>query len=904
MQNYKYIAALGLVAAFHCAPGFAQSNSGTIGGTVKDPSGAIVSGATVSIQDPVSGYSRVTTTDTTGRFRFFNLPLNPYRVTVHSGQFSDAVQDINIDNGIPVTIPFTLTVAGANTSVNVTAPLDLNENDPHYHTDIDRSTINRLAVESVSSELSSIVTQLSPGVAADSNGLMHGLGDHNEVSFSIDGQPITDQQSKVFSNQVPAAAIQSLQVIEGAPPAEYGDKTSLVIVGTTRSGQGVAHPTGSISLSYGTFGTSNLAVDVATGSQRYGNFFAGNILKSGRFLDAPEFDVFHDKGNEENLFDRVDFQLSDVSAVHLNAQYTRSWFQTPNTYDTQFGFLQSGATPTLMDQRSKIETFNIAPTYTRTLGDRGVFNFAPYVRRDAFNYYPSNNPLSDLGPIQQQSVAQQRSLTNVGVHTDVTYAFGHHTLKFGGMYQHTFLRENDQIGLVDPGLNAVCFDGNGDPSNSATVCSDPASTANDLYTPVLTPYDFTAGGSYYHYHGQTDVKQLALYGQDTITAGNWLFNLGLRGDFYNGLAVQKEAEPRAAISYNIKKTGTVLRVSYARTQETPFNENLVLSSRGCLDPVIGAIFTQTYGYCDPAPFNPGFRNEFHAGLSQSIGNHFVLSGDYITKYTHNAYDFSVLGATPITFPIAWKNSKIPGFSLSGTLTEVKGLTARVTMSSVAARFFNPQIGGVGATPGTPGTNYPFRIDHDQRFNQTTHFEYKMPFRKSLYYSFNWRLDSGLVAGSTPCYNVDNPNSGCADFSFDANGNPLTLNGQPAVDLSGLTYDEQFQAGLSCDGVRATYTTGFSICDAAGLKSSLLRIPAPGTEDDDHNPPRVSQRNLFDMAMGDDRILHTRDERYTLGARVTAINVLNKYALYNFLSTFSGTHYVTPRTITGEVSFHF
>ena len=904
MQNHKYIVALGLIAAFHCAPAIAQSNSGSIGGTVKDSSGAAVSGALVSVQYSVSGFSRVTKTDAEGRFRFFNLPLNPYRITVHAGQFSDAVQDIDLDNGIPVAIPFTLSVAGTSTSVNVTTPPDLNENDPHYHTDIDRSSIDRLAVDSASSELSSIVTQLSPGIAADSNGLMHGLGDHNEVSFSIDGQPITDQQSKVFSNQVPAAAIQSLEVIEGAPPAEYGDKTSLVIVGTTRSGQGVTHPTGSVSLSYGSFGTSNLAVDVASGSERFGNFFAGNVLKSGRFLDAPEFAVFHDKGNEENLFDRVDFQLSDISAIHLNAQYTRSWFQTPNTYDTQFGFLQSGSTPTVMDQRSKIETFNLAPTYTRTLGNRGVFNFAPYVRRDGFNYYPSNNPLSDLGPIQQQSVAQQRSLTNVGVHSDVTYTFGHHTLKFGGMYQHTFLRENDQIGLVDPSLNAVCFDTNGTPSNSGVVCSDPASTANASYTPILTPYDFTAGGSYYRYHGQTDVKQLALYGQDTITAGNWLFNLGLRGDFYNGLSVQKEAEPRAAISYNIKKTGTVLRVSYARTQETPFNENLVLSSRGCLDPVIGAIFTQTYGYCDPAPFNPGFRNEFHAGLSQSVGSHFVLSGDYITKYTHNAYDFSVLGATPITLPIPWKNSKIPRFSLSGTLTEVKGLTARVTMSSVAARFFNPQIGGVGATPGTPGTNYPFRIDHDQRFNQTTHIEYKMPFRKSLYYSFNWRLDSGLVAGSTPCYNVNNPNSGCADFSFDANGNPLTLNGQPAVDLSGLTYDEQFQAGLSCDGVRATYTTGFAICDAAGLKSNLLTIPAPGTEDDDHNPPRVAQRNLFDMAMGDDRILHTRDERYSLGARVTAINVMNKYALYNFLSTFSGTHYVTPRTITGEISFHF
>ena len=104
---------------------------------------------------------------------------------------------------------------------------------------MDRNLFDKLPLESTSSELSSLVTLASPGVAADSNGLFHGLGDHAENSFSLDGQPITDQQSKVFSNQIPLDAVQSMQVIAGAPPAEYGDKTSLVIDVTTRSGTGL-----------------------------------------------------------------------------------------------------------------------------------------------------------------------------------------------------------------------------------------------------------------------------------------------------------------------------------------------------------------------------------------------------------------------------------------------------------------------------------------------------------------------------------------------------------------------------------------------------------------------------------------------------------------------------------------
>jgi hypothetical protein len=134
-----------------------------------------------------------------------------------------------------------------------------------------------------------------------------------------------------------------------------------------------------------------------------------------------------------------------------------------------------------------------------------------------------------------------------------------------------------------------------------------------------------------------------------------------------------------------------------------------------------------------------------------------------------------------------------------------------------------------------------------------------------------------------------------------------LNGQPAIDVSSLTADEQFQAGLTCAGVRATQTTPIpgNVCVANQLTSKLVSIPAPNTEDDDHNPPRIQGRNLFDMEMGDDNIVHFgTNERYKFGAKLTAINVTNKYALYNFLSTFSGTHYVTPRAVTGELDFRF
>jgi len=890
----------------------AQSNSGSIAGVVTDPSGAVIPGASVTIQNPVSGYSRTATTDNTGHFRFANVPFNPYHLAVTKGGFGTFASDVNVDSILPVTSNIRLKLGTTATTVTVEGG-DLIENDPTDHTDVDRGLFDKLPLESASSSLSSLVTLASPGVAADSNGLFHGLGDHASNSFSVDGQPISDQQSKVFSNQLPSNAVQSIEVIDGAPPAEYGDKTSLVINVTTRSGMGLTKPVGNITSSYGSFGTATGSVDLGYGGKNWGNFFEFDGLNTGRFLDPPEFKVFHDKGNEQNVFDRVDYQITTNDSIHTNFNYSRSWFQTPNAYDNlNVSNIVSGGTSASpvfdnlgdTDQRSKIGTYNIAPTYTRILNKDAVLNIGGFVRRDAYNYYPSNNPLADLGPIQGQSISQQRSLLNTGAHAELTLQKGINSIKAGTVYEHTFLREHDNLGLVDSTFNAPCVDEDGNPQPGFTdpsQCAAAGLESNDpsdggSFNPTLLPYDLTRSGAFYPYFGHTDVKELALYLEDQIKTGNWVFNLGIRGDLYNGLAVARQAEPRLGIAYNIKPSNTILRVSYARTLETPFNENLVLSSQGCLNDVLAPLLA-----CSPGvtgTLEPGFRNEFHAGLQQAFGRNLVISGDYIWKYTHNAFDFSILGNTPIFFPIDWHNSKIPGFTLRADVPNYHGLSAFVVMSSVAARFFPPQDAGAGAAPGG---GFPFRIDHDEKFNQTTHVQYQVLGKQGVWVGFNWRYDSGLVAGSVPCYNVTDPNSLCNPIN---GGTSITLpDGTPGVDLSGLTPDQQYEAGLTCDGVSATPTSGFTSCDAAGYKSKLVSIPAPGTEDDDKNPPRIAPRNLFDASVGADNLFHSESSR-RWSLRLTAVNVADKTALYNFLSTFSGTHYVTPRALTAEVGFHF
>jgi len=126
-----------------------------------------------------------------------------------------------------------------------------------------------------------------------------------------------------------------------------------------------------------------------------------------------------------------------------------------------------------------------------------------------------------------------------------------------------------------------------------------------------------------------------------------------------------------------------------------------------------------------------------------------------------------------------------------------------------------------------------------------------------------------------------------------------------VDVSNLSPDQQFQAGLYCGGVHATPTTPISptgLCSASQYGSTLIKVPAAGTANADLNPPRIAPRSLFDVAVGHDNIFG--GDRYKWSARLTVVNLTNKDALYNFLSTFSGTHYVTPRAITATLAFHF
>jgi hypothetical protein len=284
----------------------------------------------------------------------------------------------------------------------------------------------------------------------------------------------------------------------------------------------------------------------------------------------------------------------------------------------------------------------------------------------------------------------------------------------------------------------------------------------------------------------------------------------------------------------------------------------------------GGLAGGALGSATVVPLAPGRRNQFNVGFAQAIGKKITIDAEYFWKFTDGAFDFNVILNTPLNFPVQFAKAKIDGAMVRVNLANIRGLSAFTILGHTRSRLFSPEIGGINF-----GTQYApvARPDHDQAFQQTTFLRYQ-PGAHTPWFALTWRFDSGLVAVSVPDY-----------------ATALTLTG-----------DEQAQMGLYCGSAFATVAAPLRSCSSPSFGATRVHIVPNGTYDPDRNPSRIVPRNLFDLAAGFDDIWHR--EHYHLDARVTVTNLTNKDALYNFLSSFSGTHFVTPRSIQTELKLRF
>src|SRR5215831_1355407 len=306
------------------------------------------------------------------------------------------------------------------------------------------------------------------------------------------------QRWRAATHNVTSSVVQSMEVITGVAPAEYGDKSSLVVHIVTKSGLDQPKPTGSLSGECGSFRTPTVGLNLGVRPHTIGNFVSVSGMRTDRFLDSPEFQAQHDSGDNVSLFDRLDAHVASMGTLHLNVQAARSAFDVPNTVD---------AAALGQAQHQTINTFNVAPGYSQVIGSRTLFTANAFVRQDHLTYTPSPDPFAD----QPGTVSQDRTLTNVGMKADLAYDAGRNNVKVGGSITATKLNEHFTIGFTDPLFNSPCLNADGTASSNTALRTisqcDGGLTLNPDFNPSLVAFDLTRGGSPFSYGQVGTVKQ-------------------------------------------------------------------------------------------------------------------------------------------------------------------------------------------------------------------------------------------------------------------------------------------------------------------------------------------------------------------------------------------------------------
>ena len=340
-------------------------------------------------------------------------------------------------------------------------------------------------------------------------------------------------------------------------------------------------------------------------------------------------------------------------------------------------------------------------------------------------------------------------------------------------------------------------------------------------------------------------------------------NLGLRFDHYDGLTTATLVQPRLGVSYAVTKSGTVLRASYGRTMETPYNENLLLSAGYGLNGLFG----------DSQAVPPGRRNQVEVGVQQGI-RPLARRRLRVLQQAHGQR-LRLRRAVQHADCVPRRLGSFADRRLHRSNQPRRARTDSAPSSSWRTR--TPSIRRLASAAFSSNSRTgDFRIDHDQKFNATTNVQYVFEKRIGAWAALSWRYDSGLVAGAVGSLE----------------------------DALALTGDQQAAIGFFC-GSHSRHAR----CRTHERRLHEFELRCDAVEDSRGRNGRRRDEPAANRAatpvrsrIGVDNLLHT--DRAKLRVRFSVINLTNKEALYNFLSTFSGTHFVTPRAYQVQLGVTF
>jgi hypothetical protein len=682
--------------------------SGSLTGRLADEQGRPIAGAQVTLANPGQGFRRQLRTDPQGRFRFLNLPFNGYHLEAEEPGLAGLHQDVELRASLPLDLNLVLHPAGAVVVVEERA--NLVEDHPSSHVDIDRAVIERIPA-AVQSRAMEAVLLTTPGFIADENGRFHFRGSHGQITYVVDGIPVSDQVQAAFSNSLDPAQAESLEVVTGGISAEYGGKPVAVVNMTTRSGLGAPGRQGEVFLGAAGGNSFEGGFSLRQGLDGFGYFVSGSASSSDRFLDPVTFGNLHNRGRTGRVSSRFDWLLSDQDTLRFSVSGGRTRREVVNLPSQE----AAG-----QDQTMAATDANASLAWTHLFGPDRSLDASIYYRRAASDLDPGSEP--GAGRDFPVWVSQQRTLENQGAQVAGTVRFaGGSTLKAGLQIVAFPLTERFRFAITDQALAA--------------------DAADPLY--AYTP----AGGSSFRFEERLRPLLASAYLQNDLHLGDWRLAAGLRLDRYSVRdLVETQLQPRLGLAYSPGGFGTTLRASYDRLLVTPDNENLALatSQRAWdLGPNRGTPVT---------PLRPELQDSFSYGIEQQLGKQVRLTLEYWHKQSRNAADSEQFVNTGILFPIAADRGLFRGMNARIEWLPTASFSGSLNLGRTRAIFQAPTVGGLQLEPAEHAPGERFLIDHDQKLALQAGVKYETP---KWFVQLSGRYDSGLVAGD-PAEAAGNP----------------------------------------------------------------------------------------------------------------------------------------------------
>ena len=632
-------------------------------------------------------------------------------------------------------------------AVSVSAALDQARNALSPDTGSSQYVIDKKAIAQLPLGDATPVNQVllqAPGVVQDSYGGLHVRGDHANLQYRINGVIIPESISG-FGQTLDTRTINTIKLLDGALPAQYGLRTAAVVDITTRSGHELGNG-GSVGITGGSFGTLNPNASIWGSTDRWSWFLTANYLENDVGVENPTASrkPIHDHTNQVKAFGDISYLINNDTRLSFLFGAANSRFQIPNNPGQQpsFGYLDTvDFNSALLDERQRETTrFGVlslqgkagSTDYQVSLGQRySSLNFMP----DPIGDLMFNGVASTIDRSNRASTLQADFATPLG---------DRHTLRYGvyGSFERA------------PSSNsAYVFPANADGSQAST-----------------TPIAILDGN-------RLTAKTWSAYVQDEWSIGDKLtVNYGLRGDEYKAFRTESQLSPRLGAVYQATDS-TVLHAGYSRYFTPPATEAITTSNIAKFDGTTNAL--PDNGNNTPLAERSDY---FDVGVSQNVGPNLTLGVDAYYRKVQRLQDEGQFGAALVYSTFNYARGRIKGVEFTanyanGPLSAYFNLSAS---RAIGNRVITSQYNFAADDLAYVANHWIF-LDHDQAYSSSGGISYALDegTRVGADYLFGsgLRKDGSVPNGaSLPAYFQLNL-SLSHDFEFETTG---TLHTQLAL----------------------------------------------------------------------------------------------------------------------------